>query len=90
MPSRIRKENVSSKLICPKCKNGDDFIQRVTELRDYHFSSRGDFYCKSAASDEWQNKVDWGETEFVETREIFGIVCGKCGHLVLNHGNAKN
>jgi predicted nucleic-acid-binding Zn-ribbon protein len=86
MPSRIRKQ--SGKLTCPKCKNSNFFIQRVIELRDYHFSSRGGFNCKSAACDEWQDKVDWGETEFVETREIFGIICEKCGCLVLNHGDA--
>lgn len=71
-------------MICPKCGNTECFLQRVIEVRAYHFCAPPDFQCESAQYDEWESKVDWLDSDFEETLEVLGIFCRNCGQLMVN------
>lgn len=74
-------------MTCPKCGNAERFLQRVIEVRAYHFCAPPDLQCESAQCDEWESKVNWLDSDFEETLEVLGIFCRDCGQLVVNNGN---
>jgi hypothetical protein len=77
-------------LTCPECGNSEYFVQRVVEMWDYSFSAPEDFQCTSAWDGEWQDEVEWGESEFRETWQIIGIFCENCRQLVMSGDSAED
>lgn len=76
-------------MICPKCNNDEHFLQRVVEVWDYHFRASEDFECESPYDEEWQDEVDWDESEFRDRQQVIGIFCGECGQLLISNSSDK-
>jgi len=63
-------------LICPKCGDSEHFLQRVVEVWDYHFRASEDFECGAPYDEEWEDEVDWDESEFRDRQQglVFSAV----------------